>query len=192
MIGCRLLQLEESRELRRINWRSSPFPDQIESQFAERFPPTLNSQSWQFVLKVRNVVLLLYLYLYLYSAHTYTHTYSSLSSSSSSNTNPFQPSLPKPHQTKTMPPKRAPQISSNATSVPPLPSTAKQPPKSSSRSSSTGHQTAQEILSGLWGQYLKATPQRVKLVDAFLAFLVLVGGLQFGYCVLGGNYVSFF
>lgn len=32
----------------------------------------------------------------------------------------------------------------------------------------------------------------MKLVDAFLAFLVLVGGLQFGYCVLGGNYVSLF
>lgn len=32
----------------------------------------------------------------------------------------------------------------------------------------------------------------MKLVDAFLAFLVLVGVLQFGYCVLGGNYVSLF
>lgn len=36
------------------------------------------------------------------------------------------------------------------------------------------------------------TPQRVKLIDAFMAFLVVVGGLQFVYCVVVGNYVSFF
>lgn len=34
------------------------------------------------------------------------------------------------------------------------------------------------------------TPQRVKLIDAFMAFLVVVGVLQFVYCVLVGNYVS--
>jgi len=28
----------------------------------------------------------------------------------------------------------------------------------------------------------------VKLIDAFMAFLVVVGGLQFVYCVIGGNY----
>ena len=37
---------------------------------------------------------------------------------------------------------------------------------------------------------MKSTPQRVKLIDVFMAFLVLVGGLQFLYCVIGGNYVS--
>jgi hypothetical protein len=30
----------------------------------------------------------------------------------------------------------------------------------------------------------------VKLIDVFMAFLVVVGGLQFVYCVLVGNYVS--
>lgn len=34
------------------------------------------------------------------------------------------------------------------------------------------------------------TPQRTKLIDAFLGFLVVVGGLQFVYCVIAGNYVS--
>ena len=29
----------------------------------------------------------------------------------------------------------------------------------------------------------------MKLVDVFMAFLVVVGGLQFVYCVLVGNYV---
>lgn len=36
--------------------------------------------------------------------------------------------------------------------------------------------------------YEATTPQRTKLLDAFLAFLVVVGGLQFAYCVLAGNY----
>ena len=44
----------------------------------------------------------------------------------------------------------------------------------------------------IWDSYLKSTPQRVKLIDVFMAFLVVVGGLQFVYCVLAGNYVSCF
>jgi len=28
----------------------------------------------------------------------------------------------------------------------------------------------------------------MKLIDAFMAFLIVVGGLQFVYCVIGGNY----
>lgn len=41
----------------------------------------------------------------------------------------------------------------------------------------------------VWDQYLTTTPQRTLLLDAFMAFLVLVGGLQFLYCILVGNYV---
>lgn len=37
--------------------------------------------------------------------------------------------------------------------------------------------------------YLDTTPQRTKLLDAFMAFLVAVGALQFLYCILAGNYV---
>jgi oligosaccharyltransferase complex subunit epsilon len=51
---------------------------------------------------------------------------------------------------------------------------------------------AQQIGQQVWGNYLERTPQRVKLLDAFLAFLVAVGVLQFVYCVVGGNYVSIF
>jgi len=29
----------------------------------------------------------------------------------------------------------------------------------------------------------------MKLIDAFMAFLVVVGGLQFVYCVVAGSYV---
>ena len=32
----------------------------------------------------------------------------------------------------------------------------------------------------------------MKLIDAFMAFLVVVGGVQFVYCVLVGNYVRLF
>ncbi|KAK7744827.1 oligosaccharyltransferase complex subunit epsilon [Diatrype stigma] len=34
----------------------------------------------------------------------------------------------------------------------------------------------------------KATPQRTKLLDAFLAFIAVVGAIQFVYCVLVGNF----
>ena len=36
----------------------------------------------------------------------------------------------------------------------------------------------------LWTTYLDATPSRLKLIDAFLVFLVLSGVAQFVYCVL--------
>ncbi|KAI0269034.1 DAD family-domain-containing protein [Russula aff. rugulosa BPL654] len=36
----------------------------------------------------------------------------------------------------------------------------------------------------LWAAYLNTTPSRLKLVDAFLVFLVLSGVIQFVYCVL--------
>ncbi|TGZ84339.1 defender against death DAD protein [Ascodesmis nigricans] len=37
-------------------------------------------------------------------------------------------------------------------------------------------------------RYIEDTPQRTKLLDAFLGFLVVVGVLQFVYCVIAGNY----
>lgn len=49
--------------------------------------------------------------------------------------------------------------------------------------------SAVQIANHVWQQYLATTPQRTMLLDAFMAFLVLVGGLQFLYCVLAGNYV---
>ncbi|EMR61706.1 hypothetical protein MGN70_009831 [Eutypa lata] len=36
--------------------------------------------------------------------------------------------------------------------------------------------------------YQKTTPQRTKLLDAFLGFIAVVGALQFVYCVLAGNF----
>ncbi|EAQ92711.1 hypothetical protein CHGG_00946 [Chaetomium globosum CBS 148.51] len=51
-----------------------------------------------------------------------------------------------------------------------------------------GAQTWDRIAQNLVAHYTASTPQRTKLLDAFLAFLVTVGGLQFAYCVLAGNY----
>jgi oligosaccharyltransferase complex subunit epsilon len=45
------------------------------------------------------------------------------------------------------------------------------------------------IANAIWQNYLKQTPQRVKLIDVFMGFLVVVAAFQFFYCVLAGNYV---
>lgn len=72
--------------------------------------------------------------------------------------------------------------SSNTTagSVPSLPS------KASLKSNS--NLNAQQIAAGIWQDYVDTTPQRTKLIDVFMAFLVAVGVLQFVYCVIVGNF----
>jgi len=47
-----------------------------------------------------------------------------------------------------------------------------------------------EVAQSIWNKYVTTTPQRTKLIDVFMAFLVVVGVLQFVYCVIVGNYVS--
>lgn len=91
----------------------------------------------------------------------------------------------------TMPPKK------NAAASPtPTPQSNIKPSQLSSASKTPTTSTprnandAQQILLGIYNNYLDQTPQRVKLIDAFMAFLVVVGVLQFVYCVLAGNYVS--
>ena len=64
------------------------------------------------------------------------------------------------------------------------------PSKVSYKSSS--NQSPQQIALGIWQNYLDTTPQRTKLIDVFMAFLVVVGGLQFLYCVIAGNYVRIY
>ncbi len=92
-----------------------------------------------------------------------------------------------------MPPKKSatPQPSPAKTTTTP----SHQPTKSQSKPASVptsirNAQDAQQIVQGVWNNYVDKTPQRVKLIDAFMLFLIIVGALQFGYCVLAGNYVS--
>ncbi|KAG6002556.1 hypothetical protein E4U21_002980 [Claviceps maximensis] len=86
----------------------------------------------------------------------------------------------------------------NVRSVTPTPPIAAQesapaaptPVKTSSSSSSPKSSRANwdQVLVNIYQHYTKETPQRTKLIDVFLFFLVVVGGLQFLYCVLAGNY----
>ncbi|KKA17794.1 Oligosaccharyl transferase subunit Dad1 [Rasamsonia emersonii CBS 393.64] len=65
---------------------------------------------------------------------------------------------------------------------------------SSSSSSSSGpvslspNSPPQVIIQHIWQRYIQQTPPRTFLLDAFMAFLVVVGAVQFVYCVLAGNY----
>ncbi|EME79132.1 uncharacterized protein MYCFIDRAFT_57812 [Pseudocercospora fijiensis CIRAD86] len=85
-----------------------------------------------------------------------------------------------------MPPRKSTSPSASLKPNPPKP-TKPSTPRASPTSIKTA-QNAQKILQGIWNNYLTSTPQRVKLIDFFLAFLILVGALQFAYCVLAGNY----
>ncbi|KAK7191728.1 hypothetical protein DPSP01_008039 [Paraphaeosphaeria sporulosa] len=47
---------------------------------------------------------------------------------------------------------------------------------------------AQQIVQDVWNKYVNKTPQRVKLLDSFMLFLIVVGVLQFVYCLIVGNF----
>lgn len=51
--------------------------------------------------------------------------------------------------------------------------------------------SSKEIVEVLWARYLSETPQRILLLDGFMAYLVILGVLQFVYCVISGNYVRY-
>ena len=59
---------------------------------------------------------------------------------------------------------------------------------SSSKNPKSVPEVLQHTILSVVDQYQKKTPQRTKLIDVFLAFLAVVGALQFVYCVLAGNY----
>jgi oligosaccharyltransferase complex subunit epsilon len=83
-----------------------------------------------------------------------------------------------------MPPKQRTPASTGA----PTPSSTSTPARPS-RPAPASKNDAQDILQGVWNKYTKNTPQRVKLLDTFMGFLVAVGALQFLYVVLVGNFV---
>ncbi|KAF2806960.1 defender against death DAD protein [Mytilinidion resinicola] len=84
-----------------------------------------------------------------------------------------------------MPPKNRHPTSASVQS-----STPKSTPSATTTTSSKplNANTAQDIVQNVWDKYVQRTPQRVKLLDSFMAFLVAVGALQFVYCVIVGNY----
>ncbi len=44
------------------------------------------------------------------------------------------------------------------------------------------------IVSRLWEDYSRSTPSRLKLIDAFLFYVLLTGVVQFVYCLLVGTF----
>ncbi|KAJ4408969.1 oligosaccharyltransferase complex subunit epsilon [Didymella pomorum] len=68
----------------------------------------------------------------------------------------------------------------------PAPQTVPGTPYSAAKPKSSND--AQDILQGVWKRYVEKTPQRTKLLDSFMLFLVVVGALQFLYVVLVGNF----
>merc|ERR1719316_1271424 len=40
----------------------------------------------------------------------------------------------------------------------------------------------------LWGGYVKDTPQRLKIVDSYLLYILLTGVVQFVYCCMVGTF----
>ena len=44
------------------------------------------------------------------------------------------------------------------------------------------------MLKKLWQEYHANTPQRLKLVDAYLAYIMVTGIIQFLYCLLVGTF----
>ncbi|KAK0733477.1 DAD family-domain-containing protein [Lasiosphaeria miniovina] len=55
-------------------------------------------------------------------------------------------------------------------------------------SSSSSKQDWNSVVVNLANSYRDSAPQRTKLIDAFMTFLVVAGALQFLYCVVAGNY----
>ncbi|KAG4426646.1 hypothetical protein IFR04_000077 [Cadophora malorum] len=85
---------------------------------------------------------------------------------------------------------REPTPSSTSTTQTSVTSAGSVPVSTPSKASlkSSNNQSPQEIALGIWQNYLDTTPQRTKLIDVFMSFLVVVGVLQFVYCVIAGNY----
>ncbi|OTA99566.1 hypothetical protein M426DRAFT_67592 [Hypoxylon sp. CI-4A] len=89
------------------------------------------------------------------------------------------------------PKKQAAASANTATPVAATPATAPTPSTSTStvaKTTASGPQTIDQVAWNIVEHYQKSTPQRTKLIDVFMAFLVVVGGLQFAYVVLTSNY----
>ncbi|KAI1640314.1 defender against death DAD protein [Biscogniauxia mediterranea] len=82
----------------------------------------------------------------------------------------------------------APKKSAAAASPAPASTTAATSGSSSAKTSNSSSQQIDQVAMNIVQHYQKNTPQRTKLLDLFMAFLVVVGGLQFAYCILAGNY----
>lgn len=68
---------------------------------------------------------------------------------------------------------------------------ANKPAAANTPNSIKNAQDVQQIGFAVWNNYMDTTPQRTKLLDSFMAFLIVVAGIQFLYCLIAGNFVRF-
>ncbi|XP_063685479.1 dolichyl-diphosphooligosaccharide--protein glycosyltransferase subunit DAD1-like [Bolinopsis microptera] len=54
--------------------------------------------------------------------------------------------------------------------------------------SATGAPSMVEVVSRLVGEYTSKTPQKLKLIDAYLGYILFTGIFQFAYCCLVGTF----
>ncbi|KAK6332812.1 oligosaccharyltransferase complex subunit epsilon [Orbilia brochopaga] len=98
---------------------------------------------------------------------------------SAANSSTPRPTTPDPSSLSDKPAAATPAATTTTTAVSPSPA-------------ATTHLSAKsspiEVANAVWTRYQSDTPQRTKLIDVFMVFLVAVGVVQFAYCVLAGNY----
>ncbi|KAF3927381.1 hypothetical protein ABW21_db0204701 [Orbilia brochopaga] len=95
----------------------------------------------------------------------------------SANSSTPRPTTPDPSSLSDKPP-----IVTTTNTIPAAPAAPAGAPALSSKASSI------DVANAVWARYQSDTPQRTKLIDVFMVFLVAVGVVQFAYCVLAGNY----
>lgn len=78
-----------------------------------------------------------------------------------------------------------------ATTTPTAPVQTTPKPATTTTTTLSNKASAQDVALHVWQKYLNDTPSRTLLLDVFMLFLVLVGAIQFLYCILVGNYVSY-
>lgn len=83
--------------------------------------------------------------------------------------------------THTMAPKKSVKKSVEVTAEPTAPVTTKVP---------VTHTSDTNVFSKVLNNYTKQSTPKQKLIDSFLAFLVVLGVFQFVFCLLVGNFVS--
>ncbi|EWC45234.1 hypothetical protein DRE_05961 [Drechslerella stenobrocha 248] len=93
-------------------------------------------------------------------------------------------SAPRPTTPRPVTPEPSTSEPTTAAAKPSAPSTV---PAAGTPNLSAGSSSV-DIANAIWSKYLSDTPQRTKLIDVFMVFLVAVGVVQFVYCVLAGNY----
>ncbi|KAF4456470.1 oligosaccharyl transferase complex subunit OST4 [Fusarium austroafricanum] len=76
----------------------------------------------------------------------------------------------------------------SAGSVPPQPQQPQPKPVVVSKREIKGEVQWDKVVQNLYEHYINNTPQRIKLVDAFMVFLVVVGALQFINCAIAGTF----